>query len=166
MNNFKVLIYVESRYKLSRKRVKKAIGEVLGANSVTSPVEVSVAIVGDRKMRALNKKYRNLDKTTNVLSFPLQNIHPTSHLESPAKLDQPSFAVSGSLSEKEMLNPADVKTFTSRQDQYDTISRLGDIIISYPQVINEAVRDEMLVDDKIEELVKHSMQHLLGIHHQ
>jgi probable rRNA maturation factor len=30
---------------------------------------VSIALVGDKKIRSLNKKYRRLDKTTDVLSF-------------------------------------------------------------------------------------------------
>ena len=122
-----VLVYIESRYKANRKRIKRAINAVLREEKMQTPVEVSVAIIGDRKMRALNKKYRELDKTTNVLSFPLAE-GEQSHL------------------------PSDVV-------------RLGDIVVSYPQVIKEAARDEMMVDDKIEELVQHSMYHLLGIHH-
>lgn len=128
MPGIKLLIYVESRYKVNRKRMKKAVDETLSENSVTSPVEVSVAVVGDRKMKALNKKYRNLDKTTNVLSFPINEGEKTVIADS-------------------------------------NISRLGDIVISYPQVIRESARDEMLVDDKIDQLLKHSMLHLLGIHH-
>jgi probable rRNA maturation factor len=34
-------------------------------------VEVSVNLVGEAKIRALNKKYRHKDKATDVLSFPL-----------------------------------------------------------------------------------------------
>lgn len=123
-----VLLYIESRYKASRKRIKKAVELVLEEHKVTSPVEISIAIVGDRKMRALNKKYRSMDKTTNVLSFPLSEGEST-HL------------------------PQD-------------IIRLGDIVLSYPMVIKDAVRDEVMVDDKIEELVIHSMLHLLGEHHE
>lgn len=33
--------------------------------------EVSVAVIGAAKMKTLNKKYRGLDKTTDVLSFSL-----------------------------------------------------------------------------------------------
>lgn len=33
--------------------------------------ELSVTIVGDRSMRRLNRDYRGIDKTTNVLSFPM-----------------------------------------------------------------------------------------------
>ncbi len=32
--------------------------------------EVSIAFVGDRKIRSLNKSYRGLDKITDVLAFP------------------------------------------------------------------------------------------------
>lgn len=37
-----------------------------------STVHVGVIIVGDRRIRALNKRYRNVNKVTDVLSFPLQ----------------------------------------------------------------------------------------------
>lgn len=123
-----VLVYIESRYKASRKRIKRAVETVLFDQKMQTPVEVSIAIVGDRKMRSLNKKYRDQDKTTNVLSFPLSE-------------------------GQESIQPV------------SSTIRLGDIVISYPQVIKEAARDEVMVDDKIEELVIHSMYHLLGVHH-
>lgn len=128
MSNLKVLIFVESRYKVNRKRIKTALANLLQEQGVNSPVEVSVAIVGDRKMRELSKKYKGEDKTRNILSFSLNE------------------------GEKHLV-PAGVL-------------RLGDIVISYPVVINEAVRDEVLVDDKIDELVVHGMKHLLGLHHE
>ena len=34
--------------------------------------ELSVLLVGDKAMRSLNRRYRNKDRTTDVLSFPLQ----------------------------------------------------------------------------------------------
>lgn len=35
------------------------------------PIEISVLLVNDRRMRELNLQYRGIDKTTDVLSFPL-----------------------------------------------------------------------------------------------
>lgn len=128
MSNLNVLIFVESRYKVNRKRIRTALANLLSEQGVNSPVEVSIAIVGDRKMRELSKKYKGEDKTRNILSF--------------------------SLTEGEKhATPSD-------------IIRLGDIVISYPVVITEAARDEVLVDDKIDELVVHGMTHLLGLHHE
>jgi probable rRNA maturation factor len=128
MENISVQIFVESRYKVNRKRIKKVVDKVIAKNEVSGPVEVSVAIVGDRKMRELSKQYKGEDKTRNILSF--------SQTEG-----------------ESMAMPTDVL-------------RLGDIVLSFPQVINDAVRDEMLVDDKVDELVEHGLMHLLGIHHE
>ncbi|MEO7993481.1 MAG: rRNA maturation RNase YbeY [bacterium] len=36
-------------------------------------IELSVSLVSDRAMRALNAKHRHKDKTTDVLSFPLEH---------------------------------------------------------------------------------------------
>jgi probable rRNA maturation factor len=126
--SLQILIFVESRYKVDRKRVKSVVSSVIEEQSIKSPLEVSIAIVGDRKMKALNKKYRQKETTTNILSFPLSEGEGT-------------------------RLPED-------------ILRLGDIVISYPQVIREAAAEEMLVDDRVEELVRHGMLHLLGLHHE
>lgn len=128
MDNIKVLIFVESRYKVNRKRITNSVKNLLKENSVVGPAEVSIAIVGNRKMRSLHKKYKNEDKTTNVLSFSLTEGETT-------------------VSSTEIL-------------------RLGDVVISYPQMIKEAAEEEKLVDDKIDELVSHGILHLLGIHHE
>jgi probable rRNA maturation factor len=124
----RILIFVESRYRVDRKRIKRIVISILEEQKIYTPLEVSVAIVGDRKMKALNKKYRQKDTTTNILSFPLSEGDST-HL------------------------PMD-------------LLRLGDIVISFPEVIREAARDEKLVDDRVEELVQHGMLHLLGLHHE
>jgi probable rRNA maturation factor len=127
MEEVQIPIFVESRYRVNRKRIKKVISKVIAEHEVKGPVEVSVAIVGDRKMRALSKKYKGEDKTRNILSFPLSEGEST-YLPS-------------------------------------EILRLGDIVLSYPQVIRDASSEEVLVDDKVDELVEHGMLHLLGINH-
>jgi rRNA maturation RNase YbeY len=37
--------------------------------------EIGLVFVSDGRMRALNRRYRKLDQTTDVLSFPLQEFH-------------------------------------------------------------------------------------------
>ncbi|MCX6782952.1 MAG: rRNA maturation RNase YbeY [Candidatus Levybacteria bacterium] len=126
-STIEVLLFVESRYKVDRKRIKKAVQVTCKEQGIISSAEISIAIVGDRKMQALNKKYRNIDKTTNVLSFSINEGSPT-------------------------IMPTDKL-------------RLGDVVLSYPQVIRDAARDDVLVDEKVEELVIHGTLHLLGVHH-
>lgn len=123
----KVLIFVESRYKVNRKRIRKTVENILSREGISTPAEVSIAIVGDRKMRELSLKYKGEDKTRNVLSFSLSEGQRTKDVEN--------------------------------------VLRLGDIVISYPEVIREAVAQEVLVDTRIDELIIHGLNHLLGIHH-
>lgn len=128
MDNINVLLFVESRYKVNRKSINSKVKGVLKEQQIVGPVEVSIAIVGDRKMRSLNNKYRGKDKTTNVLSFPISEGGAT-------------------------VLPNDTL-------------RLGDVVVSYPQMIKEAAEEEVMVDDKVNELVEHGLLHLLGIHHE
>ena len=44
----------------------------------------------------------------------------------------------------------------------DDVLRLGEIVISYPQVRELAIEENKLIDDKIDELVLHGIRHLLG----
>ena len=123
-----VEIFVESRYQVNRKRIRTLAADLLDKKGVSGKVEISIAIVGDRKMRQLSKKYKGEDRTRNVLSFSQTEGEPT-------------------------------------RNQAEALI-LGDVVISYPQVIREASREEILVDDKIAELVEHGIMHLLGINHE
>lgn len=119
---------MESRYKINKKRIRGAVESLLKKHQINGPLEVSIAVVGDRKMRSLSRKYKGEDKTRNVLSFSLTE-GTSSQLPS-------------------------------------NVLRLGDIVISYPVVIKEAAAEEMLVDDKIDSLIEHGLNHLLGINHK
>ena len=128
MNSISIPIYVESRYKVNRKKIKETIIKVLLKQQITTACEVSVAVIGNRKMRALNKKYRDIDKSTNVLSF--------------------------SQTEGDVTQQPPDKLY------------LGDIVLAYPKIVEECARDNMLIDDRVNELVEHSLMHLLGFHHR
>ena len=71
----KTLINCPSRYPISRKKIRLLVENILGDQSVDDKTEVSILFTGERKMRALNKTYRQKDLVTNVLSFPLKGTH-------------------------------------------------------------------------------------------
>ena len=127
-----VLITSDPRYPVNKARIRAQVEKTLGEMGVLGDVEVSVFIVGDRKMKLLNAVYRHIEETTDVLSFPLQEAS-----------DESGFV-----------------------PYPDSILRLGDIVISYPQAILNAHEHNRLVDDEIDALVEHSLFHLLGIHHE
>jgi len=43
---------------------------------------------------------------------------------------------------------------------------LGEIVVCYPQALEEAKKEGKLLDGKVYELVEHAAFHLLGIHHE
>jgi len=133
-----ILISADSRFPVSRPKIKSALEAVLHAQKITSPVEVSVLICGTRKSKELAQKYLSDPNPHNVLSFVMQDENE------PRTKDVNSYspvAANGSLV-------------------------LGDIIICYPIAQTEANRDNMMVDDKINELASHGLAHLLGEHHE
>jgi len=135
-----VLISADSKFPISRPKIKAAVESVLRQKKITSDVEVSILVCGGRKSQQLARKFLADDSPHNVLSFPLE--------ESLGK----NFSPTGKI----------VKGFVEHQPG---VLILGDIVVCYPLVQEEANRDNVLIDTKIDELVSHGMLHLLGEHH-
>ena len=53
--------------------IEKSIAAVLKVEGLDENVEVSVSFVGDEEIRDLNRDYRGVDKSTDVLSFPMDD---------------------------------------------------------------------------------------------
>jgi len=66
-----VLISSESRYPVNRPRIRETVLLYLKKLEIED-TEVSIAIVGSRKIQDLNRKWRNLDEPTTVLTFALE----------------------------------------------------------------------------------------------
>lgn len=60
-----ILNTTKQAFSLDKKKIEKIQKSILGNN-----YELSIVIVGDKKSQNLNKKFRNKDYPTNVLSFP------------------------------------------------------------------------------------------------
>jgi len=52
--------------------LERLAGHVLRAESVAEPAELSIWITGAEQLHELNKQYRNVDSSTDVLSFAAQ----------------------------------------------------------------------------------------------
>ena len=61
------VLFEEINYKL----IEKVISEALRYEGVNDNTEVSVTIVDNEEIRKINNKFRNIDRATDVLSFPL-----------------------------------------------------------------------------------------------
>lgn len=139
-NHFMINIIVNSdpRYNVNKTSIKNTVLQVLQKHRIAGKVELGVSVVGDRKMHELNRKYRGIDSTTDILSFALEDVGQSSLQHIPRI------------------------GFVAAPDRW---LRLGDIVISYPQVLEDASMDGISVDEEIRSLVEHGVSHLLGIHH-
>ncbi|TSC88293.1 MAG: putative rRNA maturation factor [Microgenomates group bacterium Gr01-1014_7] len=133
-----IIVSSDPRYNVNKTAIKEAVFWVLQRHRIGGKVEVGINVVGDRKMHELNKKYRGIDYTTDILSFALED------------------ASQASLQHIPRIG------FVAAPDKW---LRLGDIVISYPQALEDASMDGISVDEEIRSLVEHGVNHLLGIHH-
>lgn len=71
----------------TRLLIRKACIATLKFNKFEDPAEVNVTLVNDEIIKEMNKKFRNIDNSTDVLSFPLgeNNVYDTNP-ESGAKM--------------------------------------------------------------------------------
>jgi ssRNA-specific RNase YbeY (16S rRNA maturation enzyme) len=46
------------------------------------------------------------------------------------------------------------------------VIQLGDIVVCYPLAVAEAIEENVLVDERVYELIEHGAMHLMGIHHK
>lgn len=134
-----IIIASDPRYSINKAAIQAAVLNVLRRQRVSGRIEIEVTVVGDRKMHELNKKYRGIDQTTDLLSFALEDPHPKSlrHLPRMGFVSAP-----------------------------DKILRLGSIVISYAQAVEDAALDGISMEEEISFLVEHGTNHLLGIHHE
>ena len=127
-----------------------------GLAEYPSPVEVSIKLTDNAEVQALNREWRDKDKPTNVLSFPMLEDDALEQLRHPE-------LVSGSY----FLSDAEkIKTLKQVQgDGQEMEMLLGDIILAYETCAAEAKEKNIPVAHHATHLVIHGMLHLLGHDH-
>lgn len=67
----RVLFDNETDYKLDKELIKTVVSASLEYEGIKNDCEVSFTLTDNDTIHALNKKHRNIDRATDVLSFPL-----------------------------------------------------------------------------------------------
>ena len=117
--------------------MRKCITEALKAEKVPVDCEINVLITGDQGIQQINKASRNIDKATDVLSFPMFDF------------------VAGQL-------PDD---WVNYQDPESGLCPLGDMCISLERATAQAKTFGHSVQREVGYLTIHSILHLLGYDH-
>ena len=117
--------------------LKKCIEATLEAEGLPVPCEINVLVADNQTIKAINKAYRQIDRETDVLSFPMFQFEP-------GKLP-------GDLSE--------------HMDPETGLLPLGDMAISYEKAKTQAVEFGHSPKRELGYLTIHSILHLLGYDH-
>ncbi len=116
--------------------VKRACTSALQVACSREAVTMSVVMASDRMLAELNRRWRHIDRPTDVLSFPSQDRAPGTRLQRPAG-SPPGGAIA-----------------------------LGDIVIARETIVDDARRRTLALTDHLSHIVVHGTLHLLGYDHE
>ena len=115
--------------------IRKVIRTALAAEGVDFPCEIDVSLTNDETIHEVNREMRQVDKSTDVLSFPAFDLTPG-----------------------ELPGPEDA-------DPGSGLIPLGDMVISMEHVAAQAKEYGHSNRRELAYLVVHSVLHLLGYDH-
>ena len=118
-------------------KIKATIDFALKEEGVKIPYQISLLFVDNEEIREINKEFRNIDKETDVLSFPIFE-----------KKDIDMLRKNDEVVDKNM--PQDV---------------LGDIIISVKKVEEQAEEYGHSIERELAYMIVHGFYHLMGYDH-
>ena len=117
--------------------IRKCVNATLDAERISVPCEINVLVTDDAGIQVVNRESRNLDKPTDVLSFPMFQL--------------------------EAGNPP--TDWVDYQDPATGLVPLGDMCISLERAIAQAQEFGHSTRREVGYLTIHSMLHLLGYDH-
>ena len=117
--------------------IRKCINATLDAERISVPCEINVLVTDDAGIQIVNRESRELDKPTDVLSFPMFQLEAGNP-------------------------PAD---WTEYQDPATGLVPLGDMCISLERAVAQAQEFGHSTRREVGYLTIHSMLHLLGYDH-
>ena len=117
--------------------IRKCISETLAAERISVPCEINVLVTNDEGIHVINKTSRDIDRPTDVLSFPMFELEPGNP-------------------------PTD---WVEYQDPASGLVPLGDMCISLERAEAQAKEFGHSLRREVGYLTIHSMLHLLGYDH-
>lgn len=117
--------------------IEQCLEKILSNEGILLPCEVNVLLVDNKKIHQINREHRNVDKATDVLSFPMVEMDEGTIVSSEGDFD---------LDEGSLV--------------------LGDIVISTEKAHEQAIEYGHTLEREIGFLATHGLLHLLGYDHE
>ena len=139
MNNRINLVFEGNLFQkiLIKSIIRTCINETLKAEGIAVPCEINVLVTNDEGIQTINKASRNIDKPTDVLSFPMFNL----------------------------TAGAPPRDWGEYIDPGTGLCPLGDMCISLERAVAQAKEYGHSTKREVGYLTIHSMLHLLGYDH-
>ena len=155
-------LYIDTGNKAQNSAIEQVLAELpldqvvkktLQTAGVQQPLMLTLLITNDDSIRDMNKQYRQQDKATDVLSFPLLE-QPL--VNAPAEqLWMPAESEEGAIAGQE-------KGASAFVTPPELLTNLGDIVISWPTVERQAKEAGHSSGYELLYLVAHGVLHLVG----
>ena len=151
MKNIKLKINIDYDKKLDKvfafnveNLTERILAEAMLIEKVPFDISINISIVADKKIKNINKEERNIDKVTDVLSFPVVD------------LKKPATYNSFYKNKKIDIDYLDLDTNTVF---------LGDIVINKNRVLSQSKLYNHSIKREYAFLLTHSFLHLVGFDH-
>jgi probable rRNA maturation factor len=175
LENYNVMVEIGEDYEgaVEAEELAAAARAALIAEGLSGQtIGLSIEIAGDEEVQRLNREYRGVDRTTDVLSFAneeapdwegrpdvMYSFGDTAHDAEDEDYDDED--------DDDTENASEPPRFVMPPAMQGTGERyLGDIIISYPQAERQCAEFGNTPLREIQELVIHGVFHLLGYDHE
>lgn len=138
-------VYIRNRQRLIKvnpQKVSRLLRKILSLLRLPR-TEISILFVNDRRMRLLNRQYRGIDRTTDVLSFPQYGPE-----ELKAEVRRLSHKCTSDLQSSSEMLP------------------LGDLVMNLHRAERQALEHNLSFDEEFRRLLVHGMLHLAGYDHE
>lgn len=130
--------------------------DILNVRSLINSMYISIEFVSKEDIKTINKEYRDVDKVTDVLSFPMYEVE---------ELKQIKRLIKASMKEYENKNEEDIKPkYLAGNNTYSNIT-IGDIIICFDKIKEQADEYGHSIGRELMYMIVHAMLHLLGYDH-
>lgn len=121
-------------------QIERAIRTALDFWGIKENIQGSVFLVSGEQIREINRDYREVDKVTDVLSFPMDLVDFISYEDDP-------------------------EGFFKDQEIHQEVYLLGDIFINLDKIKDQAQEFGHSEERELSYLTVHSLLHLLGYDH-
>ena len=142
------------------------------------PIGLSIEVADDEYVQRLNREYRGIDRTTDVLSFANEEAPDWDGRPGVVYGLQPQAADADESLDEETLDPDEYDDEADDggrpgfilppelAESADGSRYLGDIVVSFPQAERQASEFNNTVGREVQELIIHGVFHLLGYDHE